>query len=71
MVDEDIDVSDIPEVTDFTGWERGTMYRPLKEQVTLRLDRDVLVWFRYNHEKYQTAINQALREHMNRGRKSS
>lgn len=71
MSDDDIDFSDIPEVTDFTGWERGKFYRPVKDQVTLRLDRDVLHWFKLSHEKYQTAINQALREHMNRERKSS
>jgi len=71
MTDDDIDLSDMPEVTDFSGWERGAFYRPVKQQVTLRVDRDVLAWFRHNHEKYQTAINQALREYMNRERKSS
>ena len=71
MSDEDIDFSDIPEVTDFSGWERGRFYRPVKDQVTLRIDRDVLAWFRTTEEKYQTAINAALREHMNRHRKPS
>lgn len=69
--DDDIDFSDIPEVKDFSGWERGKFYRPVKDQVTLRLDRDVLHWFKLSHEKYQTAINQALREHMERHRKAS
>lgn len=68
MTDDDIDYSDIPEVTDFSGWERGRFYKPVKEQVTLRLDRYILEWFRHNHEKYQTAINAALLEHIRRER---
>lgn len=71
MSDEDIDFSDIPEVRDFSGWERGKFYRPVKDQVTLRVDRDVLHWFKLTEEKYQTAINAALREHMERHRKAS
>jgi len=70
MTDADIDYSDIPPVRDFSGWERGKFYRPVKDQVTLRLDRYMLDWFRHNHEKYQTAINAALREHMDRHRKT-
>ncbi len=71
--DEDIDLSDIPEWTaeDWTGAVRGKFYRPVKDQVTLRLDRDVLAWFRATEEKYQTAINAALREHMERNRRAS
>lgn len=71
--DEDIDLSDIPEITD-EQWSRAVRnpyYRPVKDQVTLRIDRDVLAWFRATNEKYQTAINTALREHMKRDRKSS
>jgi uncharacterized protein (DUF4415 family) len=64
MSDDDIDYSDIPEVTDFTGWTRGRFYRPIKDQITLRIDRPVLEWFRANHEHYQTAINQVLLDHM-------
>jgi uncharacterized protein (DUF4415 family) len=71
MKDDDIDFSDMPEVTNFSGWERGKFYRPVKDQVTLRLDRDVLNWFKVNHEKYQTAINEALREHLYRQPKTS
>lgn len=71
LADEDIDFSDIPEVRDFSGWERGRFYRPVKDQVTLRLDRYVLDWFRQNNEKYQTAINAALMEHIRRERAKS
>ncbi len=71
--DEDIDLSDMPEITD-EQWSRAVRnpyFRPAKDQVTLRIDRDVLAWFRHTEEKYQTAINAALREHVERHRKAS
>jgi uncharacterized protein (DUF4415 family) len=65
MPDESIDLSDMPEVTDWSGWERGKFYRPIKKQVTLRLDADLIEWFKttQNGERgYQTRINAALRK---------
>ena len=41
MREEDIDTSDIPEVKDWSGAVVGKFYRPIKEQVCLRLDADV------------------------------
>ncbi len=41
-------------------------YRPLKKPVTLRLDADVLAWFKKDGRRYQTRINQALRAVMER-----
>ena len=41
-------------------------YRPLKKPVTLRLDADVLAWFKKDGSRYQTRINQALRGVMER-----
>lgn len=38
------------------------LYRPRKTSVTLRLDRDVLAWFRKPGPGYQTRINHALRQ---------
>ncbi len=46
MAEEDIDTSDIPEVLDWSGAKRGLFYRPVKQQLTLRLDADVIDWFR-------------------------
>ncbi len=66
MADEHIDTGDVPEVEDFTGAVRGHFYRPIKQQVTLRLDADLLAWFRSLGGKYQTQINAALREYMDR-----
>lgn len=62
--DEDIDFSDIPEIKTLEGAIRGKFYRPLKAHVTMRIDADVLAWFKAQHPKYQTAINDVLREHM-------
>jgi len=41
-------------------------YRPLKKPVTLRLDADVLAWFKKGGRRYQTRINAALRTVMER-----
>jgi uncharacterized protein (DUF4415 family) len=44
----------------------GDFYRPLKKPVTVRLDADVLAWFKKDGRRYQTRINQALRKVMER-----
>jgi uncharacterized protein (DUF4415 family) len=46
-------------------------YRPLKKPVTLRLDADVLAWFKKDGRRYQTRINTALRKVMEREMKGS
>jgi uncharacterized protein (DUF4415 family) len=46
-------------------------YRPLKKPVTLRLDADVLAWFKKDGTRYQTRINAALRKVMQREMKSA
>jgi uncharacterized protein (DUF4415 family) len=65
--DDDIDTSEAPELRDWSGAKRGVFYRPVKRQLTLRLDADVISWFRSHAtsaEGYQTRINRALREYM-------
>jgi uncharacterized protein (DUF4415 family) len=58
----------IPEGTgDWSGAKRGLFYRPIKQQITLRLDADLVDWFKQHHsqdEGYQTSINRALREYV-------
>ena len=71
MSDEDIDFSDMPEVTDWTGAVRGKFYRPEKQAVTIRLDSDVVAWFKGSEPKYQTAVNRVLRDYMLSHRKSA
>ncbi len=64
LPDAKIDTSDIPDGADWNNAERGRFYRPIKKPVTIRLDADVLAWFKARSEKYQTAINKALREYI-------
>ncbi|MCE2392910.1 MAG: BrnA antitoxin family protein [Proteobacteria bacterium] len=69
LSDREIDTSDVPEVLDWSGARRGLLYRPVKKQITLRLDADVLAWFKSNApggRGYQTEINRVLREHARR-----
>jgi uncharacterized protein (DUF4415 family) len=68
--ESEIDTSDIPEAPPgaWLSAEVGRFYRPRKEAVTIRLDSDVLDWFRRHAgtegRGYQTAINAALRRHV-------
>ena len=68
LQDEDIDLSDMPEVTPEmfarAVVRRGIKPTPSKQQVTIRLDDDVLEWFRAQGKGYQTRINSLLRAHM-------
>jgi uncharacterized protein (DUF4415 family) len=67
MPDDEIDLSDPPEVKDWSGAVRGMFYKPIKQQLTLRLDADVVAWFKAhaaNERGYQTRINRALREYV-------
>ena len=45
-------------------------YKPIKKPVTLRLDADVLAWFKRDGRRYQTRINAALRRVMEREMKT-
>lgn len=69
MPDEQIDLSDIPEVVNWSGAVRGKFYRPIKKSLTIRLDADVLAWLKAPGQGYQTRINKLLREAMERQRR--
>jgi uncharacterized protein (DUF4415 family) len=64
--DTEIDTKDVPEVRDWEGAVRGRFYRPIKKAISLRLDADVLAWFKARSEKYQSKINEILRDYMRR-----
>jgi uncharacterized protein (DUF4415 family) len=67
LPDDKINTKDIPEVRDWSGAQRGLFFRPIKKQLTLRLDADIIAWFRSRVRKgegYQTRINRALREYV-------
>lgn len=64
MPDEEINTSDIPEITDWAGFEVAKFYRPVKETVTVRLDADVLHWLKQGGKGYQSRLNGILRKEM-------
>lgn len=70
MRDEDIDYSDIPPLPTI-GWRRVSDLIPAenKQQITLRLDADVIEFFRATGRRYQSRINAALREYVNANKK--
>ncbi len=53
------------------GGNISEFYRPLKKPVTLRLDADVIAWFKKDGKRYQTRINVALRKVMEREMKAA
>ena len=61
--DEEIDLSDIPEL-DETFFREAEWQPPVKKPITIRLDADVLEWFRSLGPGYQTRINRLLRRYM-------
>ena len=63
MSDKDIDTSDIPELDD-TFFKNAELKVPSKQPVTLRIDSDVLLWFKAQGQGYQTRINKLLRAYM-------
>ena len=69
LPEDRIDTTDIPEVLDWSHARRADFYRPIKQQITLRLDADVVAWFKERApggRGYQSNINRALREHVDR-----
>lgn len=67
----DVDTSDLPELTE-EFWQnavRNPYFKPVKQQLTLRLDSDLVAWFKRrapDGRGYQSAINRALREYVSK-----
>lgn len=65
--DSEIDYSDIPPL-DEKFWKNAIpnpFYRPIKQQITLRIDADILAWLRAQApEGYQSRLNAVLRKAM-------
>lgn len=69
LPDNRIDTGEISETASWPDAQRGLFYRPVKKQITLRLDADVLAWFKRQApggRGYQTEINRTLRQHIQR-----
>ena len=65
LPDSQIDFSDAPEAkVRLSDVEVGRFYRPIKQLVSLRVDAEVLAWFRGRGKKYQTYMNEVLRREM-------
>jgi uncharacterized protein (DUF4415 family) len=64
LADSAIDFSDAPAIKTARRVQIGRFYRPVKEQISLRVDADVLAWFRSRGGKYQSYMNEVLRRAM-------
>ena len=64
--ESEIDVSDIPGTTarDWEGAVRGKFYKPVKQQLTVRVDADVVAWLKGQGRGYQSRLNEILRAAM-------
>ena len=63
MKDADIDFRDIAELGD-EFFERAELRVPAKQAITIRVDADVLTWFKAQGKGYQTRINKLMRAFM-------
>jgi len=67
MPDDEIDLTDAPEVLDWSGARRGLFYERPIEQKAVPVDADVVEWFRAQakgQDSYQDKINQTLRQYI-------
>ena len=64
--EREIDLSDLPATSakDWRGTSRGQFYRPVKRQLTVRIDADVLAWLKAEGKGYQSRLNEILRAAM-------
>lgn len=66
LPDDQVDTTDIPPTSE-AFWKnavRNPFYRPVKQQLTVRVDADVLAWLRSAGRGYQTKLNAILRQAM-------
>ncbi len=71
LPDRDINLDEIPEIRDWRGATRGHFYRPIKQAISLRVDKDILAWFKSLGGGYQSRMNAVLRGYMeNRTRRA-
>lgn len=64
--ENEIDFSDITATTRdaWSSASRGRFYRPVKQQLTVRIDADVLEWLKGQGTGYQSRLNEILRAAM-------
>jgi uncharacterized protein (DUF4415 family) len=71
MPDSEIDTTEMPPITDWSKAVRGSFFRPIKRPLSLRVDADIIDWFQRQGQGYQTRMNSALREYVERNRKQA
>lgn len=66
LPDDEINYDDIPALTEaqLAEMQRGRFYRPVKKQITARVDADVLAWLKSQGKGYQSRMNEILRDAM-------
>lgn len=66
MPDDEINYNDISALPDdqLAEMQRGRFYRPVKTQITARVDADVLAWLKSQGKGYQSRMNAILRNAM-------
>lgn len=63
LKDDNIDYSDAPAVTDFVDWQPNPFYKPIKAQLSAKVDKDILAWLKM-HGEVSKFLNKILREKM-------
>lgn len=74
LPDDQIDTTDAPEIIDWSDARHGDFHRPVKQQITLRINADIIAWFKArtrNGRGYQKDINGALCEQVKRETRSA
>ena len=74
LPEDQVDTTGAPEILDWSDARRGVFYRPVKQQITLRIDADIIAWFKASARDgrgYQADINGALRKHVQRMARST
>jgi uncharacterized protein (DUF4415 family) len=64
MTETDIDYSDIPELGKEFWHKIPVAWPPKKHPITLRVDEDVLSWFKQQGARYQTKMQVVLRAYV-------
>ena len=63
MADDEIDYSDMPEVTTLKGWQPNPLFKPIKAPISAKLDKDVIAWLKM-HGSLSGFLNKLCREKM-------
>jgi uncharacterized protein (DUF4415 family) len=69
MTEEEIERTSPPELRNLPDdfWDHAVLVEPIgKEPISIRIDQDVLAWFRQTGPRYQSRINAVLRSYMTR-----